>query len=167
MLLLVLWACTPAEDVPSAEVLIAEPDRSEIIGNGVLVTITPDVGQPGYAALLDSDGQVRWKRHLPGKVLRVRSHSAGDGIWVLLDAEEGTSARIQRETLEGELLSVTTAGDAHHDVLELADGRIAWLEHIQDVAPLPIDPEAPISTCLLYTSPSPRDRTRSRMPSSA
>ena len=24
-----------------------------------------------------------------------------------------------------------------------------------------------ISTCLLYTSPSPRDRTRSRMPSSA
>ena len=24
-----------------------------------------------------------------------------------------------------------------------------------------------VSTCLLYTSPSPRDRTRSRMPSSA
>ena len=31
------------------------------------------------------------------------------------------------------------------------------------------DPALPIlvSTCLLYTSPSPRDRTRSRMPSSA
>ena len=28
-------------------------------------------------------------------------------------------------------------------------------------------PFAPISLCLLYTSPSPRDRTRSRMPSSA
>ena len=27
--------------------------------------------------------------------------------------------------------------------------------------------EAWLSTCLLYTSPSPRDRTRSRMPSSA
>ena len=25
----------------------------------------------------------------------------------------------------------------------------------------------PVPTCLLYTSPSPRDRTRSRMPSSA
>ena len=25
----------------------------------------------------------------------------------------------------------------------------------------------PVSNCLLYTSPSPRDRTRSRMPSSA
>ena len=40
MLLLVLWACTPSDDVPAGEVLIAEPDRSEIIGNGVLVTIT-------------------------------------------------------------------------------------------------------------------------------
>ena len=32
------------------------------------------------------------------------------------------------------------------------------------------DPNAPdtgLMTCLLYTSPSPRDRTRSRMPSSA
>ena len=27
--------------------------------------------------------------------------------------------------------------------------------------------QAPLSPCLLYTSPSPRDRTRSRMPSSA
>ena len=27
--------------------------------------------------------------------------------------------------------------------------------------------KTPIMTCLLYTSPSPRDRTRSRMPSSA
>eukprot|EP00656_Telonema_subtile_P043807 TRINITY_DN5010_c0_g1_i1.p1 TRINITY_DN5010_c0_g1~~TRINITY_DN5010_c0_g1_i1.p1 ORF type:complete len:171 (-),score=48.79 TRINITY_DN5010_c0_g1_i1:12-524(-) len=29
------------------------------------------------------------------------------------------------------------------------------------------DPEAELRNCLLYTSPSPRDRTRSRMPSSA
>ena len=28
-------------------------------------------------------------------------------------------------------------------------------------------PQAQFSICLLYTSPSPRDRTRSRMPSSA
>ena len=28
-------------------------------------------------------------------------------------------------------------------------------------------PDAPAKACLLYTSPSPRDRTRSRMPSSA
>ena len=30
----------------------------------------------------------------------------------------------------------------------------------------PVDPDA-LTSCLLYTSPSPRDRTRSRMPSSA
>ena len=34
---------------------------------------------------------------------------------------------------------------------------------LQDV----VMPERDIDTCLLYTSPSPRDRTRSRMPSSA
>ena len=28
-------------------------------------------------------------------------------------------------------------------------------------------PGCPVAPCLLYTSPSPRDRTRSRMPSSA
>ena len=32
---------------------------------------------------------------------------------------------------------------------------------------VPEDREAPVFCCLLYTSPSPRDRTRSRMPSSA
>ena len=32
--------------------------------------------------------------------------------------------------------------------------------------PIPKAPNTP-NTCLLYTSPSPRDRTRSRMPSSA
>ena len=31
----------------------------------------------------------------------------------------------------------------------------------------PVDEPIDITTCLLYTSPSPRDRTRSRMPSSA
>ena len=30
-----------------------------------------------------------------------------------------------------------------------------------------VDPNKQVGTCLLYTSPSPRDRTRSRMPSSA
>ena len=32
---------------------------------------------------------------------------------------------------------------------------------------LPRAPQALLDVCLLYTSPSPRDRTRSRMPSSA
>ena len=42
-------------------------------------------------------------------------------------------------------------------------GRVAALEAVQLATPL----SGGTGICLLYTSPSPRDRTRSRMPSSA
>ena len=45
-------------------------------------------------------------------------------------------------------------------VAETLNGRFAMLGLIAAVG-------AYLTTCLLYTSPSPRDRTRSRMPSSA
>ena len=67
-------------------------------------------------------------------------------------------AELVRETLEAQpdahMLVVTHVRELveqnHHKLLA------AW-------------PEAPVGvySCLLYTSPSPRDRTRSRMPSSA
>ena len=43
------------------------------------------------------------------------------------------------------------------------------LDHNETLAPDPdpIRDQAALAACLLYTSPSPRDRTRSRMPSSA
>ena len=41
------------------------------------------------------------------------------------------------------------------------------LNKLKSIAKEIIAPGAIISFCLLYTSPSPRDRTRSRMPSSA
>ena len=41
-------------------------------------------------------------------------------------------------------------------VLDIACGTGFWTQHI-----------APVSNCLLYTSPSPRDKRQSRMPSSA
>ena len=45
------------------------------------------------------------------------------------------------------------------------DNALAEFDNAQD---LPENSElAPYNICLLYTSPSPRDRTRSRMPSSA
>ena len=40
-------------------------------------------------------------------------------------------------------------------------------EAIRDWSGKPPDPTPALYACLLYTSPSPRDRTRSRMPSSA
>ena len=41
------------------------------------------------------------------------------------------------------------------------------LKDEEDYAPTPPSGRNPPRFCLLYTSPSPRDRTRSRMPSSA
>ena len=51
------------------------------------------------------------------------------------------------------------------EVTRVAEAKISAGEHSLIFEGLPGDlmPE----TCLLYTSPSPRDRTRSRMPSSA
>ena len=47
-------------------------------------------------------------------------------------------------------------------------GKRASEEWLDALAPLGTDASKPfLETCLLYTSPSPRDRTRSRMPSSA
>ena len=66
---------------------------------------------------------------------------------------------------------IAAEGDAGHgmdalnlteDQWELVSGSTPWMgKNMESVrATLP-------NTCLLYTSPSPRDRTRSRMPSSA
>ena len=43
----------------------------------------------------------------------------------------------------------------------------AGIDFHSDMNPVLLKPESMIGSCLLYTSPSPRDRTRSRMPSSA
>eukprot|EP00656_Telonema_subtile_P044476 TRINITY_DN50731_c0_g1_i2.p1 TRINITY_DN50731_c0_g1~~TRINITY_DN50731_c0_g1_i2.p1 ORF type:complete len:422 (-),score=83.95 TRINITY_DN50731_c0_g1_i2:51-1316(-) len=45
---------------------------------------------------------------------------------------------------------------------DIAKDTVAWLNEHRTKSPL-----NPLAACLLYTSPSPRDRTRSRMPSSA
>ena len=52
------------------------------------------------------------------------------------------------------LAGAITGGDASTNCLNLIATKVARLGVL-------------INSCLLYTSPSPRDRTRSRMPSSA
>ena len=53
------------------------------------------------------------------------------------------------------------------DPLREKYGRTGFEEFIKEkITPIPGDVSDPFA-CLLYTSPSPRDRTRSRMPSSA
>ena len=55
------------------------------------------------------------------------------------------------------------------NVLTLSDVETTELELLDVKAELDdgVDDEVLMNGCLLYTSPSPRDRTRSRMPSSA
>ena len=73
-------------------------------------------------------------------------------------------------------LTRTYGGAAHSDtftsehVLHSALSDKQTAEKATDIAALLDDPDwepQPDNPCLLYTSPSPRDRTRSRMPSSA
>ena len=52
--------------------------------------------------------------------------------------------------------------DVSKKMLEIAsDKNLETIENLDELI------TADVETCLLYTSPSPRDRTRSRMPSSA
>ena len=79
-----------------------------------------------------------------------------------------------------ELLLDTVDPSSHFDILDLACGSGVLLELCKKRFPTDLnlfgvdmnDSELELarnrfSNCLLYTSPSPRDRTRSRMPSSA
>ena len=68
----------------------------------------------------------------------------GDIYWVDLNPTTGSEINKQRPCV---LVGATPINQARHTVV---------------VVPLSTS-----ATCLLYTSPSPRDRTRSRMPSSA
>ena len=101
----------------------------------------------------------------------------------------GKSFVNENDTLRAENLELSRAIDAFQDRVQLLDAELSELRRDrQGDAPLPgaIPPvlsalkfaryTGPIDTngdgaddrvCLLYTSPSPRDRTRSRMPSSA
>ena len=58
-----------------------------------------------------------------------------------------------------------TAENRAVDTTPAADGIIEAINRVQAVIEFELD--GTIITCLLYTSPSPRDRQKSRMPSSA
>ena len=53
------------------------------------------------------------------------------------------------------------------DILEFLVDKHGWEELGAQIKIRCFNNDPSINSCLLYTSPSPRDRTRSRMPSSA
>ena len=60
-----------------------------------------------------------------------------------------------------EHLAMAAVMNAVWDLAARAEGKPLWQLLVE------MDPEALVDTCLLYTSPSPRDQRGSRMPSSA
>ena len=98
-----------------------------------------DIRTPLAAANFSSDGLLMQELSLAGKILLRGDFSNAD----VQQAVEQVLA------LPVEIEANTFSRDGEHSVYWLGpDERLLY-------------------TCLLYTSPSPRDRTRSRMPSSA
>ena len=90
---------------------------------------------------------------IESKVLIANRKPPGDR-WQLADEPEGKIYKSITDTLEAYMHKTGFRG---HYRLEPLQSRLYAIKK---------QPNTP-NTCLLYTSPSPRDRTRSRMPSSA
>ena len=92
-----------------------------------------------------------WERALNGNAVRIM-HSVNNG-------EYGGESIIMWDRIKESLVSFyfTTAGFYTQARLHFEDNKLISIEEVTGNE----------NGCLLYTSPSPRDRTRSRMPSSA
>ena len=75
----------------------------------------------------------------------------------------GVSYQRLHSDLDGAIADIV---DRYHSVASRCDAMVIVGSDYTDVA-TPTELSVNASICLLYTSPSPRDRTRSRMPSSA
>ena len=113
----------------------------------------------------------------PDKVVNLMSFIAEDVRETL--AELGLSS-LDEAIGRSDLLAQVSRGAAHLDDLDLnpllvqvrGGADVVYTPKHRNAVPDTLDAQIlrdaePFFTCLLYTSPSPRDRTRSRMPSSA
>ena len=81
----------------------------------------------------------------------------------MVKAVKTTSIRMEFED-NGTLARLT--GEHNHNLARLEKALDVSLDSFGNSITVS-GPAPEVKTCLLYTSPSPRDRTRSRMPSSA
>ena len=82
------------------------------------------------------------------------------------DGQYQCQARVDRIVVDkaatGNLVGQHLAAAQEHDARQQGEKRqVGWQEKVR------VDGLDQLAACLLYTSPSPRDRTRTRMPSSA
>ena len=106
-----------------------------------------------------------WERALNGRAIRIM-HSVNDG-------EYGGESIITWDVKKNSLVSsyFTTAGFTTNAVLHFEDDKLISIEEVvgnkNGITKVKAIIELLPNGCLLYTSPSPRDATLSRMPSSA
>ena len=74
---------------------------------------------------------------------------------------------LDRVVDEGGVIEYKTGTDGKVSTIFLATQTMINAFMQTDPPLIQVDTSFNVDTCLLYTSPSPRDRTRSRMPSSA
>ena len=128
-----------------------------IVADAVVVTASMDFDADADAGALEVGGV------LGVGVAAAGNYSEGSHI-----AEVGAGATVTADTLS---LTASGVGDLPFDLDANAASAAAGLggnvAGSVAVNALRNHTAVRIGTCLLYTSPSPRDRTRSRMPSSA
>ena len=81
---------------------------------------------------------------------------------IMILAPDQHQRAIYNESIKDKLTAGKTLAFAHGFNI-----RFGYIEAPADVDVILVAPKAPGHTCLLYTSPSPRDLSTSRMPSSA
>ena len=124
--------------------------------------------------LLKSGGSLEGKLlnadESPRRSYRIQLATGGDLTLATNDVRKVEKLSLRQQQYKAALNSMADTVDAHMKMYELCKKHSLTRErqfHLEQV--IRIDPkhERARSLCLLYTSPSPRDATLSRMPSSA
>ena len=89
--------------------------------------------------------------------------ASGRRLAMRLAMDPTIAHKVSRSRIAREIAVTYVAGE---DVASAVDKAADQVSKGLDVSLHPLDPD-PADLCLLYTSPSPRDRQKSRMPSSA
>ena len=109
----------------------------------------------------------KWTEVEDGEDLSTLTSIPGHGLAVMYEPEEPDASIPQGISYvridDGRVLKIRVSLDAPRGIQTGTDG----ISDDELDVDMPLPPSTQGMPCLLYTSPSPRDRTRSRMPSSA
>ena len=109
-----------------------------------------------------ADGQ-GWR--LSGRKVWITGVASAQKMLVVARTRKLADSKSRTDGLTMFMIDVEREGLTHAPIDKLGtctlDSSSVFFDNVR------IEPDELIGTCLLYTSPSPRDRTRSRMPSSA